>query len=82
VSSFYLDQIRIRADEIRTKYPGWLMRIYYHIEGGDKTGQDVLCANWCQNPHLDLCNVEALPGSVADLRNLQPIGEYSYNFKV
>ena len=52
------------------------MRIYYHIENKDDVTEDTLCQNWCQNKHLDLCDVTQLP-IIGDLRNFQPIGDYA-----
>ena len=75
VSSHYLNQIAQRAHEIKHHYPNWIMRIYYHIEDDDVQSAKVLCENWCQNPHLDLCDVTQLP-VLGDLKKLQPIGTY------
>ena len=48
------------------------MRIYYYIQ--DEKSEEILCENWCQNPHLDLCDVTNLP-ILGDLKTLQPIGK-------
>ena len=81
VSSHYLNQITQRAKEIENYYPDWTMRIYYHIENKDDVTEDVLCQNWCQNKHLDLCDVTQLP-IIGDLRNIQPIGNYNLCIKI
>ena len=72
VSSHYLNQIAQRAQEIKQFYPKWIMRIYYYIQ--DEKSEEILCENWCQNPHLDLCDVTNLP-ILGDLKTLQPIGK-------
>ena len=81
VSSHYLNQITQRAKEIENYYPDWTMRIYYHIENKDDVTEDILCQNWCQNKHLDLCDVTQLP-IIGDLRNIQPIGNYNLCIKI
>ena len=81
VSSHYLNQIAQRAKEIENYYPDWTMRIYYHIENKDDATEDILCQNWCQNKHLDLCDVTQLP-ILGDLRNIQPIGNYNLCIKI
>ena len=71
VVSHYLEPMAQRAQDIKTHYPGWIMRIYYHSE--DIKVQAQLCQLWCQNHHVDLCDVQSLP-VLGDLKTLQPIG--------
>lgn len=75
VGSHYLDQIEARSREISDFYgPDWLMRIYYNLEDGDDNAAEKLCRNWCQNPNIDLCNVQRL-NLLGNLKDLQPIGK-------
>ncbi len=74
----YLGQIQARAEEISELYPGWIMRVYFHLESTDFKGQDELCSIWCKFRHVDLCNVENLP-VVGDLREVQPIGRHLFS---
>ena len=74
IFTHYLMQIAHRAEEIQKYYPGWIMRIYFDLKEDDILGQKKLCNIWCQNNHLDLCNVEKLP-TLGNLKNLQPVGK-------
>ena len=48
---------------MKTLYgPGWTMRLYYQLEPSDLQLKEQLCQLACDNDHLDLCNIEKLPG--------------------
>ena len=73
----YLDPVQSRAEEIRRLYPDWVMRIYYDLEENDTLAKDRLCQIWCQNWHVDLCDVTDLP-LIGNLKELQPVGKFSF----
>ena len=53
------------------------MRIYYDLEENDTLAKDKLCQIWCQNWHVDLCDVTDLP-LIGNLKELQPVGKFSF----
>lgn len=72
----YFGQIEKRAEEIEQLYPGWSMRIYIRPdEDGDDEGLQRLCDIFCRHEHVDICDVDALPGLFLDLP-VSPVGEY------
>ena len=71
----YFGQIEERAEEVKRSYPGWIMRLYYHITDGDFGAENRLCEVWCKHDHVDLCDVTRLPRPIGDLRSKQPIGK-------
>ena len=77
IVSHYLDQIAQRAKEVAKFYPDWVMRIYYRLDANDEMGKEKLCQFWCQNSHLDLCDVENLP-IIGNLSRTQPIGNSNF----
>ena len=55
--------IKLNLDRVKTLYgPGWTMRLYYQLEPSDLQLKEQLCQLACDNDHLDLCNIEKLPG--------------------
>ncbi len=77
VRTHYLEQIQDRASEIASRYPGWLMRVYFSLDEKDTISQSAICDIWCTNQHVDLCDVSNLPDpKLGDLKSQQPIGIY------
>lgn len=74
IQNRYLGNIQSRAEEIRRLYPDWIMRIYYDLEDNDVFVKEKLCQIWCQNQHVDLCDVTDLP-LIGNLKELQPVGK-------
>ena len=58
-----------------SRYPGWVMRVYYHNLDDDFEGLRLLCPLFCRHPNVDLCDVDALPEPFGDLRGAQRIGQ-------
>ena len=75
IKNRYLSQIHERAKEVQNLYPNWIMRIYYDLEQNDILAHEELCELWCQNEHVDLCDVTNLP-LIGNLKTIQPIGKY------
>ncbi|KAK4329458.1 hypothetical protein Pmani_000215 [Petrolisthes manimaculis] len=46
--------------EIPKFYPGWSMRV--HLNWAEDKHRDLVCALACNNSHLDICDVNNLPG--------------------
>ena len=74
IQNRYLGNIQSRAEEIHRLYPDWIMRIYYDLEDNDVLAKEKLCQIWCQNQHVDLCDVTDLP-LIGNLKELQPVGK-------
>ena len=51
------------AETINHLYPGYIMRIYHNFTENQK-----LCELFCQNEHIDLCNVRKLGNSIEGSR--------------
>ncbi|KAK4329466.1 hypothetical protein Pmani_000223 [Petrolisthes manimaculis] len=46
--------------EVPKFYPGWSMRVY--LNWAEDKHRDLVCALACNNSHLDICDVQNLPG--------------------
>ena len=51
------------AETINHLYPGYIMRIYHNFTENQK-----LCELFCQNEHIDLCNVRKLGNLIEESR--------------
>jgi len=47
------------AEAVLNLYPGYYMRVYHNISKADSKHQE-LCELFCQNDHIDLCDVSKL----------------------
>ena len=75
VNRRYLSQIRERASDVASKYPGWTMRVYYDGAEDDFDAVSEMCDIWCAADHVDFCDVNALPRPFGNLKSLMPVGE-------
>ena len=76
VKTRYLSQIRERASDVASKYPGWTMRVYYDGAEDDFVAVGEMCDIWCASDHVDFCDVNALPRPFGSLKSLMPVGEW------
>ena len=54
-------------------YPGWIMRLYYDLDGNNPVLKNI-CKLACSDNNLDLCEVKHLPGTpVVDATNVFPM---------
>ncbi|CAL4110134.1 unnamed protein product [Meganyctiphanes norvegica] len=60
--SEYFDGIPPIIEQVRTLYPGWVMRLYHDLDIHEEHHRAWLCHLACTNPHLDLCNIRNLTG--------------------
>ena len=56
-------------------YPGWRMRVYHDGAEDDFEAVREMCGVWCDNDHVDFCDVNALPRPFGNLKSLMPVGE-------
>ena len=75
VNHRYLSQIRARAADVARAYPGWRMRVYHDGAEDDFEAVREMCGVWCDNDHVDFCDVNALPRPFGNLKSLMPVGE-------
>ena len=75
VNTRYLSQIRERAADVASKYPGWTMRVYYDGAEDDFDAVSEMCDIWCSSDHVDFCDVNSLPRPFGNLKSLMPVGE-------
>lgn len=69
----YFEGIRTNLELMATHYPGWVMRVYYNLDGRPEMLSD-LCGLACTNEQLDICDAGKLPGMpMADARNVFPM---------
>ncbi|CAL4176491.1 unnamed protein product, partial [Meganyctiphanes norvegica] len=64
----YFDGIPHIIEQVRTLYPGWVMRLYHDLNIHEEHHKEWLCHLACTNPHLDLCNIRNLTG-LGDISN-------------
>ena len=50
-----MKNLDLNSESIHSLYPGYIMRIYHNLTENQK-----LCELFCQNEHIDLCNVRKL----------------------
>ena len=74
VRSRYLSQIRSRAEEVRDKYPGWTVRVYFDSGEDDVEAVKSMCDVWCELDHVDFCDASNLPRPFGNLKSLMPVG--------
>ncbi|KAK3875033.1 hypothetical protein Pcinc_020067 [Petrolisthes cinctipes] len=58
--SAYYNGLEKLVYEVPKFYPGWSMRV--HLNWAQDNLRDWACALACNNSHLDICNVQNLPG--------------------
>ena len=58
----YFQGIDTIAKTMSEFYPGWVMRLYHHIDVNDPL-MKILCKIACTNPVIDICDVKNLPRS-------------------
>ena len=63
----YLVFLDTLLQRMASLYPGWRMRIYHNVTGGQREQADFLCNLTCSYPHLDLCDVRTIPQLAAHL---------------
>ena len=51
------------------------MRVYHNVTSEDTAAWASMCALYCSNPYVDLCDTNILP-SVGDLNTHFPIGRF------
>ncbi|KAK4325732.1 hypothetical protein Pmani_003675 [Petrolisthes manimaculis] len=59
--SFYYMGLEKLVYEVTKFYPGWSMRV--HLNWAQEKHRDWACALACNNSHLDICDVQNLPGT-------------------
>ena len=57
----YLGQMWNRSVEVKEKYPGWVMRIYFWTTFQSEVEKSALCRIYCEQAHVDFCDVNDLP---------------------
>ena len=69
----YFEGIKANLDLMPRLYPGWVMRVYYNLDGRPEMLRD-LCDLACHNEQLDICDAGKLPGvPMADARKVFPM---------
>jgi hypothetical protein len=79
-SARYAELLQTLATGARELYPGWRLRVYHNVTTEDTAAWSRLCALYCTNPHVDLCDTRRLP-TVGDLNSHFPIGRF-WRFQV
>ena len=79
-SARYAELLQTLATGARELYPGWRLRVYHNVTTEDTAAWSSLCALYCTNPHVDLCDTRRLP-TVGDLNRHFPIGRF-WRFQV
>ena len=51
------------------------MRVYHDGAEDDFEAVREMCDVWCDNDHVDFCDVNALPRPFGNLKSLMPVGE-------
>ena len=54
----FLERLLQRMTEL---YPGWRVRIYHNVTGGQRDQANYLCNLTCVYSHLDLCDIRKIP---------------------
>lgn len=65
-SSIYFRGLELAINGTALRYPGWVMRFYHNMNTSDQRELDRLCPLWCQNGHVDFCDVRRLPPPLCD----------------
>ena len=69
----YFEGIKSNLNLMPKFYPGWIMRVYYNLDGRPEMLQE-LCQLACQNDQLDICDAGKLPGMpMEDARSVFPM---------
>lgn len=68
----YFKGINHNLQNITKLYPGWIMRLYFHIEKDDLKTKETLCELLRKHSNLDLCKVDALPGRLGLNTSVHP----------
>ncbi|CAL4119934.1 unnamed protein product [Meganyctiphanes norvegica] len=58
----YFEGARILAQRVKSVYPGWVLRLYHHLDMKQINQREWLCSMMCNYPHVDMCPVVNLPG--------------------
>ena len=56
-------------------YPGWRMRVYHTVTSEDTEAGASMCALFCSNPNVDLCDTNIL-ASAGNLNTHFTIGRF------
>lgn len=68
--SKYFNGTPYNVEAVARMYPGWTMRLYHNLDLKDNVVSEVLCEMWCNNDHLDICDVRQLPSGIGDQRHI------------
>ena len=69
----YFEGIAANLALMPKHYPGWVMRVYYNLDGRPEMLKD-LCELACGNEQLDICDAGKLPGvPKTDARKVFPM---------